>query len=445
MAVVSMKTNEDKRVVLEISVGAEEFQKAVDAAYRKNIKRMNVPGFRRGHAPRKMVEKLYGEGVFYEEAINNTYPAAYEAAVEEKGIEPVDRAEIAVEKVDADGYTFTATVTVKPEVSLEGYKGLEITKTVRPVTDEEVQRELERQQRQNARLVTVEDRAAAKGDTATIDFEGFVDGKAFEGGKGEKYPLELGSGSFIPGFEDQVIGHKPGEEFDVNVTFPENYHAEALKGKEAVFKCKLHELKYRELPALDDEFAKDVSEFDTLEELKADIRKKVQERHDSQSETEVENKLMEAVCQKLQAEIPQCMYDNRIDEMVREFEYRLRSQGMDLDTYLKYSGADLEAFRKSFAPQAKTQVETRLALEKIVELEQITPTQEELDEEYGKLAKQYGVEVDKLKAALPVKEISMNLSMGKALDLVRNSAVITEIPEELSKPQEKAEPSEKAE
>ncbi|HIX65642.1 MAG TPA: trigger factor [Candidatus Anaerotruncus excrementipullorum] len=433
MAVVSMKTNEDKRVVLEISVGAEEFQKAVDAAYRKNIKRMNVPGFRRGHAPRKMVEKLYGEGVFYEEAINNTYPAAYEAAVEEKGIEPVDRAEIAVEKVDADGYTFTATVTVKPEVSLEGYKGLEITKTVRSVTDEEVQRELERQQRQNARLVTVEDRAAAKGDTATIDFEGFVDGKAFEGGKGEKYPLELGSGSFIPGFEDQVIGHKPGEEFDVNVTFPENYHAEALKGKEAVFKCKLHELKYRELPALDDEFAKDVSEFDTLEELKADIRKKVQERHDSQSETEVENKLMEAVCQKLQAEIPQCMYDSRIDEMVQEFEYRLRSQGMDLKTYLQYAGTDMDAFRSSFAPQAKSQVQTRLALEKIVELEQITPTQEELDEEYGKIAKQYGMEADKVKEILPAKEITMNLSMGKALDLVRDSAVITEVPEELAK------------
>ena len=426
MAVVSMKQNEDKKVELEISVGAEEFQKAVDAAFKKNIKRMTVPGFRRGKAPRKMIEKLYGEGVFFEDAVNATYPAAYDAAVEEKGLEPVDRASIEVKEVTKDGYTFVATVAVKPEVSIEGYKGLAVEKHVHEVTDAEVEAELSRQQQQNARVLTVEDRAAQNGDTAVIDFEGFVDGAAFEGGKGEKYPLELGSGSFIPGFEEQVVGHKPGEEFEVEVSFPEDYHAEELKGKAATFKCTLHELKTKELPALDDEFAKDVSEFDTLEELRADLRKKAQQQHDEQSETEMENKLMEAVCEKLVADIPQCMYDSRIDEMLRDFDYRLQSQGMNLQTYLQYTGMDMDAFRKTFQPQAESQVKTRLALEKIVELEGIKPSDEEIAAEYEKIAKQYNMEADKVKGFLPEKDITLNLAMNKAIDLVRESAVVTE-------------------
>lgn len=433
MAVTEMKTNEDKKVELTITVDAETFGKAVDEVFKKNVKRMTVPGFRRGKAPRKMIEKMYGEGVFYEEAVNNTYPAAYDAAVEEKGIEPVDRADIEVLGVGKDGYTFKATVTVKPEVSIDGYKGIEIEKKVVEATDGEVDAELSRMQEQGGRVIAVEGRAAQNGDTAVIDFEGFVDDQAFEGGKGEKYPLELGSNSFIPGFEGQIVGHNVGESFDVNVSFPENYHAEELKGKPAVFKCTLHELKMKELPLLDDEFAKDVSEFDTLDELKADLKKKAQERHDSQTETEMENKLMDAVCEKLVADIPQCMYDSRIDEMVRDFEYRLQSQGLNLPTYLNYAGTDMEGFRKGFAPQAESQVKTRLALEKIVELEKIEPTAEEIAAEYDKLAKNYNMEADKLKGILPEKEIAQNLSMGKALDLVRDSAVVKEIKEETAK------------
>ena len=442
MAVVSMKTNEDKRVELEISVDAETFAKAVDAAFKKNSKRMNIPGFRRGHAPRKMIEKMYGEGVFYEEAVNNTYPAAYEAAVEEKGIEPVDRADIEVQEIGKDGYTFKATVTVKPEVSLDGYKGIAIDKVKYTVTDEEIENELKRQQEQNARVLTIEDRPAQKGDTATIDFEGFVDGVAFEGGKGEKYPLELGSNSFIPGFEDQVAGHSTGDEFEVKVTFPEDYHAEELKGKEATFKCKLHEIKTKELPALDDEFAKDVSEFDTLEELRADIRSKAQARKDDQAETEVENKLMEAVCEKMVADIPQCMFDSRAEEMLRDFEYRLQQQGMNLETYLKYTGMDLQNFRNTFMPQAQSQVKVRLALEKLVELEKIEATAEEITAEIEKIAKNYNMEPEKIRNMLPEKDISRNIAMNKAIDLIRDSAVITEITEEEAKAKAEAENAE---
>ena len=434
MSVVSMKTNDDKRVELEICVGAEEFGKALDASFKKNSRRMQIPGFRRGKAPRKMIEKMYGEGVFFEDAVNATYPAAYEAAIEEKGIEPVDRADIEVKDVSKDGYTFVATVTVKPEVTLEGYKGIEVEKKVYAVSDADVDAELNRELQKNARIIPVEDRAAQNDDTATIDFEGFVDGVAFDGGKGTDYPLVLGSNTFIPGFEDQVVGHNIGDEFDVNVKFPEDYHAEELKGKDATFKCKLKALKMKELPALDDEFAKDVSEFDTLEELKADIRKKAQERKDDQSQTEVEDKLMEEVANKMVADIPECTYENRINYLIREFEYRLRSQGLNLADYLKYTGSNMEAFRATYRPQAEAQVKTRLALEKIVELENIVATQEELDEEFAKIAKNYGMDVEKVKGMLPEKEIASGIAMNKALDLVRDTAVVKEVAETAEEP-----------
>ncbi|MGI5967352.1 MULTISPECIES: trigger factor [Anaerotruncus] len=431
MTVNSVKTNEDKRVELEIAVSAEDFGKALDEAFKKNSKKMQVPGFRRGHAPRKMIEKMYGEGIFFEDAINATYPAAYEAAVEEKGIEPVDRADIEVmEATKESGYTFKATVTVKPEVALDGYKGLEVEKKLYEVSDEEIGKEIDRMREQNARVIAVEGRAAANGDIATIDFEGFVDGAAFEGGKGTDYPLELGSNSFIPGFEDQVAGHNAGEEFEVNVSFPENYHAEELKGKPAVFKCTLKELKTKELPALDDEFAKDVSEFDTLDELKGDLRAKAQERKDEQSKAEVENKLMEAVVAKMQADIPQCMYDHRVDEMIRDFDYRLQSQGMNLQTYLQYTGMELASFRKTFAEQAEAQVKTRLALEKIVAIEGIEPTAEEYDAQIEKIAKNYNMKADEVKQYIPEKEIKLELALNKAIDLVRDAAVIKEVKDE---------------
>lgn len=427
MSVKSVKTNEDKKVELEIAVSAEDFNKAVDAAFQKNGKKINVPGFRKGKAPRKMIEKMYGEGMFFEEAVNNTYPAAYQAAVQETGIEPVDRADIEVMEVSKEnGYTFKATVTVKPEVTLEGYKGIEVEKKVSVVTAEEVDAEIGRQREQSARVIAVEGRAAANGDTAVIDFEGFVDGVAFEGGKGTDYSLELGSNSFIPGFEDQIVGHNAGETFEVNVTFPEEYHAEELKGKAAMFKVTVKELKMKELPELDDEFAKDVSEFDTLEELKADISKKLQEKKDEQSDTDVENKLMEAVANKMVVEIPECMFESRVDEMLRDFEYRLQSQGMDLKNYLQYTGMELDAFRKTFRPQAEAQVKTRLALEKIVELEKIEPTSDEVEAEFLNIAQQYKMEVEKVKGIVPTSDIKSGLAMNKALDIVRENAKISE-------------------
>ena len=434
MAVISQKVNDDKRVELTISVGAEEFGKAIDAAYRKNVKRMQVPGFRKGKAPRKMIEKMYGEGVFFEDAINSTYPKAYQAAIIETGIKPVDRADIEVEDASAaEGYTFKATVAVKPEVKVADYKGLKVEKVVRTATDEDVDAEIKRMQEQNGRMITVEGRAAQTGDTAVIDFEGFLDGVAFEGGKGESHPLQLGSNSFIPGFEEQVAGHNAGDAFDVNVTFPEDYHAEELKGKAVVFKCKLHEIRAKELPELDDEFAKDVSEFDTLGELKADLKKKQQERLDDQSQTEVENKLMEMVSNSMEADIPACMYENRIDDMVQEFDYRLQAQGLNLPTYVKYAGKEMSEFRDGFRQEAESQVKVRLALEKIVELEGIEVSDEELEEELKDIAKGYNTDLERVKQIVPSSEVSHGIAMNKALDMIRESAEISEVsPEKTS-------------
>lgn len=427
MTVKSMNTNEDKKVELEIEVDAETFGKAVDASYKKNVKRMQIPGFRKGKAPRKMIEKFYGENVFFEDAVNDTIPEAYDAAVKEKGIEPVERPKIEVNDVTAQGYTFKATVSVKPEVQVKEYKGLSVEKTIHKVTDEVVEKQLEQRREQSARMVNAGEREAQMGDTAVIDFDGSMDGVPFEGGKGEKFPLELGSGSFIPGFEEQVVGKKAGEEFDVNVTFPENYHVDTLKNKPAVFKCKLNEVLVKELPALDDEFAKDVSEFDTLDELKEDIRKKLQEKFDDDSQTDVENKLLEQVCNEMEADIPVCMYEGRIDDMVREFEYRLQNQGMNLPTYLQYMGMDKETFRESFRERAELLVKTRLALEAIAEAEKIEPTEAEINEEYENIAKNYKIEVERARKIVSESELKKNLAMGKALDIVRDSAKVTEV------------------
>ena len=426
MTIQSMQTNEDKTVSLEITVDAQAFAKALDASFRKNSKKMQVPGFRRGKAPRKMIEKMYGTGFFYEDAVNATYPEAYEAAVVEKGIEPVDHPSIEVDEISENGYTFKATVAVKPEVKLGKYKGLTGEKQDTSVSDEEVEGELGRRRERIGRMVTVEGRAAQNGDTVVIDFEGFVDGVAFPGGKGEQHHLELGSGSFIPGFEEQVIGQQTGAEFDVNVSFPENYHAEELKGKAAVFKCKLHELKAKELPELDDEFAKDVSEFETLDELRASIRTELETAKEQKAQSALEDNLLEQVCDSMDAEIPACMFEQRIDDMVRDFEYRLQSQGMNLKHYLSYTGSELADFRKSFEPQAKAQVKARLALEEIVKLENITPTEERIEAEYEKLAKNYGMTVEKIRPMLPEKDIKLNIAMDQALDVIRDSAQVKE-------------------
>lgn len=410
---------------LTIHIDAASFEKALEKAYRKNIKKINVPGFRRGKAPRKMVEKLYGEGVFFEDAINDIYPAALSEAIEEAKLEIVARPEVEMKEADKEnGVTFTAVCIVKPEVSVKDYKGIEVEKTVKEVTDENVENRLKAMQDRNARQIEVEDRPSQNGDTLVFDFEGSVDGVPFDGGKAEKYSLELGSGQFIPGFEPQLENRNIGDEFDVNVTFPEDYHAEELKGKEAVFKCKVHEIKAKEVPELDDEFAKDVSEFDTLDELRADIRKKMEEQNEKEASTEVENKLIDQVIENMEAEIPNEMYEAAIDDMIRDFDYRLQSQGMNLDTYMKYTGMELASFRQTFEEQAKKRVQIRLALEKIVELENIGVSDEDVEAEYKKLADMYQMEADQVKQFVSVQELSKDIAVNKAVDLVKENAVI---------------------
>ena len=413
------------RMELEVAVDPETFEAAVSKAYKKNIKRMNVPGFRKGKAPRHLVEKLYGAGVFYEDAVNDLYPTALDEAINESGYEYVeDKIDLDVVSVGKDeGLVFKAVITVKPEVEVGEYKGLKAEKKVEEVTDADVDKEVEKLQDRNSRLVAVEGRAAENGDTVTFDFEGFVDDKAFDGGKAENYTLTLGSGQFIPGFEDQIVGRNTDEEFDVNVTFPEDYNAEELAGKPAVFKCKLHEIKARELPELNDEFAKDVSEFDTLDELKNDLKEKLQHQREHAAADAFESQLLEQLVSGLKAEIPEAMFERRVDESVREFEYRLQSQGLNLDTYLQYTGMDMDAFRKGFREQAEKQVKIRLALEKIAALEEIAPSDEELEAEFAKLAEQYKMDVEKVKTFIPAKELAKDLAVGKAMDMVKETAV----------------------
>ena len=417
---------ENCRHELLVSVGADEFKPAVDRAFKKNIKKISVPGFRKGKAPRHMIEKMFGEGIFYEDAINELYPAAFEKAVEEAGVEPVDRADIEILDANAECFSFKATFTVKPEVTVKDYKGIKAEKEAAVVTEEDVETEINRLREQAGRMVDIDDRAAQEGDTANINYEGFVDGVAFEGGKGEEYPLILGAGQFIPGCEEQIVGKAIGEEFDVNVTFPEEYHAAELAGKPAVFKCKLNSLKVRELPEVDDEFAKDVSEFDTLEELKNDMKAKILEHKEERCQADLENALVTAIIENMEGEIPEVMIDNRCNEMVQDFGYRLQSQGLNLETYFQFTNSTVEDMKASFAEQATRQVKVRLALEKIAELENIVISDEELDEQFEKMSKDYGMEAAKLKELLPAKEIIDELRVQKAIDFVRENAVVTE-------------------
>lgn len=429
---------ETNRYELVITVDAEKFNEAIKQAYAENGKKINVPGFRKGKAPMGIIEKYYGESVFFEDALNILYPTAVDEAITESKLQFVD------DKIDFDlvkiskteGVEFKIVITVMPEVEIEGYKGLKAEKVIAVVTDDEVDAEIKAVADRNSRMVTVE-RAAELHDTAVIDYEGFCDGVAFDGGKGESYSLELGSGSFIPGFEDQIVGHSAGDEFDVNVTFPEDYHSEDLKGKAATFKCKLHELKVKELPAIDDEFAKDVSEFDTLDEYKADLKAKALERKSAQADADVENQLVEQLVELVKAEIPAAMIENRAKQSVEEFAYRLQAQGMDLKTYLKYMGGTIDSFKDTFKPQAEMQVKIRLALEKIAELEKIEITEDELNAEFEKMAKDYGMEVDKIKASVPADDLKKDLAVQKAMDVVKSSAVVTEVEKKTEKAEKK--------
>ena len=416
----------ENTVELEFKVSKEQFAEGITKAFRKANKDIQVPGFRKGKAPRSVVEKMYGEEIFFNDAIDALLPDAYAEAVEAAAIEPVARPEVDITACSKEeGFTVVAKVVVKPEVKVNEYKGLKATKKAVKVEEFEIDAELENLRDRNGRMVTVEDRAAKIGDTANIDFEGFVDEVAFEGGKGEGFDLMLGSGQFIPGFEEQIVDHNIGEEFDVNVTFPEEYHAADLAGKAAVFKTKLNGLKAKELPELDDEFAKDVSEFDTLEELRADIRKAKEERAAQEAELDVENKLVDAVVASMEAVIPQEMVESRIDEMVRDFEGRMSQQGLQLATYLQYTGMEMETFRKSFADQAEQQVKIRLALEKVAAMENIEVSEEEVDAELTKIAEAYKMKLEQVKSFIPAVEIKKDLAINKAIDFIKANAEIT--------------------
>lgn len=426
MSLKSSNKIETNKYELEITVDKDKFESAVEKAFKQNAKRINVPGFRKGKAPRSVIERYYGEGVFYEDAVNALYPEEYEAAVKEAGIEPVDQAEVEIVSVGKEGLEFKAKVTVKPEVEVGEYKGLKATKKIETVTDEEVEHELSHVQERNARIITVEDKAAENGNIVNINYEGSIDGVPFDGGKADKQDLELGSGSFIPGFEDQVVGHNTGDEFDVNVTFPEEYHAADLSGKPAVFKVKINEIKKRDLPKLDDEFAKDVSEFDTLEEYKNDIKKHIEDAKEKKAQNDVDDALIDQVIAGLKAEVPEVMYENSIDSFVNDFEYRLQMQGLNLETYLKYTGMEKDAFRKTFREQAERQVKVRLALDKIAELEKLEATEEDLEAEYKKLADHYKVDTDKVKSAINAEDIKKDICINKAIDLIHDNAKVTE-------------------
>ena len=418
------KKEEANAYELVVSVDGETFEKAINKVYKKEVKKINIQGFRKGKAPRRIIEKMYGTEVFYDDAMQDCYPEALYAAAEEAGVKIVAVESLEAIEASAEGFTFKAQVIVEPEMEIDGYKGIEIEKKSTEVTDELIEKEIEQVRERNSRLVTVEDRAAENGDTAVIDFEGFVDGEAFEGGKSEGYNLSLGSGNFIPGFEEQIVGHKAGEEFSIFVNFPEEYQAEELQGKEAEFKIVLHEIKTKELPEVDDEFVQDVSDKETLDEYKEELRETVGKRLVDEAEKDVDDKIAEKLMELVQGEIPEAMYENQTNEMIREFEGRLRSQGLDMDTYMRYMGMDVNALKGMYRTDAEKRVKLRLALETIAKKENIEVTEADLDEEYGKLAETYKMDVDKVKAAIAADSLTEDIRVQKALDLVKASAVI---------------------
>ena len=434
MNLISCEKLEKSMVELQFSIDAETFKAAVNNAFKREGKKYAIPGFRKGKAPRHMIEKMYGSDIFHYDAVNDLFPEAYEAAVKEAKIDVVGRPDPEVVSMsEADGVVLKVKVAVKPEVELGECAGLTVTKEAKNVNEADVDAEVKRMQDRNGRLLTREG-AAENGDTVDIDFEGFVDGKAFEGGKAEHYSLVLGSGSFIPGFEEQVVGHSAGEEFDVNVKFPEEYGAAELAGKDATFKIKLHEVKYKELPALDDDFAKDVSEYDTLDELKDSIRNNIKTNLDKQAEQKVENDLMDQVIANMKADIPDAMVDSRIDELVQDFEYRISQQGLKLADYLKYMGMNIEQFRAQFKEQADKQVKMRLAMEAIVAKEGITASDEEFEEEVKRIADAYKMEADKVKSIVDAAAVKADLAINKAIDFVKEKAnVVTAEPKEEEK------------
>ena len=440
MKLISCEKLEKSMAELQFSVDAETFKAAVNAAYKREGKKYTVPGFRKGKAPRAMIEKMYGADLFHYDAVNDLFPENYEAAVKEAGIEVVGRPDPEVVSMsEADGAVLKVKVAVKPEVTVGEYTGLNATKKVNTVEDTAVDAEVSRMQDRNGRLVTREGKAE-DGDTVDIDFEGFVDDEPFEGGKAEHYSLVLGSKSFIPGFEDQIVGHAAGEDFEVSVKFPEEYQAAELAGKDATFKVKLHEVKYKELPALDDDFAKDVSEYDTLDELKDSIRKGMEANNEKQADQQVENELIDQVVAGMQGEIPQAMYDSRIDELVQDFEYRLSQQGLKMEMYLKYMGMTMEQMRSQFAQQAEKPVPRRLAMEAIVDKENIKASDDEFAAEVKRIAEAYKMEEAKVKEVVNEAAVKRDLAVNKAIDFVKEKAtIVTEKVKEEAKKSEETE------
>lgn len=427
MSLIEHKKLDDGQYEMTAKIEAGPFLVAVDKVYRRENKKINIQGFRKGKTPRAVIERMYGEDFFYEDAINDLLPNLFAEAVEEADIEYIGRPVVDVTEANKEsGVTVKFVVKLRPELTVKKYKGLSATKIITPVEDTDIDAEISQMQEKNSRMVTVEDRAAQDGDITVIDFEGFRDGVPFEGGKGEDFELTLGSGQFIPGFEEQIVGHQTGEEFDITIKFPEEYGAQDLAGQDAVFHIKLHAIRVKELPELDDEFAKDVSEFDTLADLKADIKKRLQDQNDERSKAEVENALVDAAAETLEGDIPDEMIEDRIDDMVRDFAYRLSGQGMDIETYLKYTGFDMENFRTTFKEQAEKYVKTRLTLEAVAREEAIEVTDEDKENEYKKMSEMYDVEVEKIKEIIPEKDLIADIKVGKAIDIIRDSAKIKE-------------------
>ena len=435
------KTEKANEVKLEITIEAEKFENAMKKVYFKNAKYFNIPGFRKGKAPMNIVEKYYGAQIFYEDAFNEVATEAYDEALTENKIEAVSKPEVDIIQMEkGKDVIFTAIVQTKPEVELGKYKGIEISKVEYPVKDNDVEHELEHMQEHNARLITIEDRALEKGDISTIDFEGFVDGVAFEGGKAEGHELEIGSGSFIPGFEDQLIGMKIDEEKEIKVTFPKEYFSKDLAGKEATFKVKLHQIKKKELPKLDDEFAKDVSEFDTLAELKASIKEKIEKSNEQRAKYETEEAAIKAVCENAKLEIPSGMVELEIDNMLKDFEQRLSYQGLNLEQYLKMIGRTEEEMRKEYEEQAKEAIKSRLVLEAIIDAEKIEAKEEEIDAKMQEMAKNYGKKVEELNKNENLKKyLSEGIKSEKALEFIVKNAKFAESKKETKKQTKKSE------
>lgn len=435
---------DDGRCIIDVTIEPDDFNKAVTQAYLKQKNKIVVPGFRKGKASEHIIERLYGDNFFFEDAVNDLLPGTFQEAVKEAGVKVIGTPKIDIPKVNREeGANIVFNCELRPEFTVKKYKGLKASKDEVKVTDEEVQNRIDAMADRASRLVSIEDRAAENGDIANINFEGFLDGKPFDGGKGENYDLTLGGGQFIPGFEEQIVGHKPGEEFEIQVKFPDDYGAKELAGKDTTFKIKLNELHKKELPVQDDEFAKDVSEFDTLKELKDDVKKKIEDERKESADIKFENELSDRLVEEMEGEVPESMIKDNMEELARNFEYRLQSQGIDIKTYMKYTGQNQEKFLENFRDEAKKTAAVRLALEAVVRAEKISITDEDVEKEYSKLAEQYNMKPEDVKKLLSTDSVKDDLACQKALDVIKENAEIVPAESKEDKEKEEKKPAKK--